>query len=131
MGAYGFRLVSLLAFAGAAVACPGPGAGKPGKDDKEGKNVKVTVVVILASEDKGEVDKRLTQIADEVQKKKPELRTFKFTSQTCESLEVGQKVTFKTVDDKVVHVVVKHGADKNDRVGLGVTPPLQNEIVYR
>ena len=35
------------------------------------------------------------------------------------------------VDEVTAQVIVKHGADKNNKVSLSVTAPEQGEIVYR
>jgi hypothetical protein len=95
--------------------------------------VKVTVVVILASEGKEHVDAELKWIAQEVRKKKEgaNLTCFKVKSINCRSLAVDEKESFQLVDDKIAKVVVKQGADKANRVGLAVTAPEQGEIVYR
>lgn len=93
-------------------------------------NVKVTVVVILASEEGTTVDKRLTHIAAEIKKLKPELKSFELKSMIDRSVPPGDKVRFDLVDDQKVLIVVKHGADDSNKVGLAVTAPNQGEIVY-
>ncbi len=96
-----------------------------------GDKVKVTVVVILASEGKAEVDPQLDKIAQEIQKRNPKLKRFQLKSIKCRSLAVDEKAVFDLVDDKKAQIVVKQKADKNNRVGLAVTPPDQGEFVYR
>jgi hypothetical protein len=100
---------------------------KPEKVEK----VKVTVVVILASEEGDFVDKRLKAIAEEVQKLNPQLKSFKLKSMTNQSLTPEEKSTFALVDDKSALILVKHGADSENRVGVAVTAPNQGEIEYR
>lgn len=95
------------------------------------EKVKVTVVVILASEGKPEVDPRLDKIAQEIRKRNPNLNRFQLKSMTCRSLAVDEKVNLSLVDDKKAQVIVKQMADKDNRVGLAVTVPEQGEIVYR
>src|SRR5262249_40589280 len=97
---------------------------------KDGK-IKVTVVVILASERPGEVDPRLKGIADEVNKKDPALKSFQMQSMSCLSLPANKEASFKLVEDQVAQVVIHHGADAENRVSLAVTAPRQGEIVYR
>lgn len=92
--------------------------------------VKVTVVVILATEEGNHIDKKLTAIAEEVRMKNPTLKSFYLKSMAAKSLSPGEKVSFPSVDNKSVLVMVKHGADKDNRVGLAVTAPNQGEIVY-
>jgi hypothetical protein len=98
----------------------------------DAKKVKVTVVVILATDRCQEVDPRLKLIAAEVQKVYPDLKGFTLSSMTCKSLAVDEKSVFALVGDKTAVVVVHQAADpKTNKVSLGVTPPEQGEIVYR
>jgi len=100
---------------------------------KEEKRVKVTVVVILARDSGNEVDKQLKNIAEEVRKLHPDLnlRSFKIKHWEVKSLAPDEKAVFKLVDNKTATIVVKHGADEQNRVGLAVAAPGQEEIVYR
>ena len=66
-----------------------------------------------------------------MQKLNPNLKSFKLKTMTCKSLQPGEKETFPLIDDKTADVIVKHGADKNNKVGLAIIPPDQGEIVYR
>src|SRR5581483_11554751 len=94
-----------------------------------GDNVKVTLVVILASEEGNKIDKRLATIADEIRKHEPKLKSFHLKSMTTKSLAPGEKMPFALIEDKNALVVIKHGADKENRVSLAVTAPNQAEIV--
>ncbi len=93
--------------------------------------VKVTVVGILASESGHDVDPRLKLVAEEVSRLNPQLKSFKLDTMESQSLAVDEKAAFRLIDGKTVKVVVKHAADKNNRVCLAVIPPDQREIVYR
>lgn len=104
--------------------CGGQNAGQPEK-------VKVTVVVILASESDGPVDAQLKDIAGEIRRINPNLKSFKLASMIKKSLVPEEKATFALVENKSVQVIVKHGADKDNKVSLAITPPEQGEIVYR
>jgi hypothetical protein len=95
------------------------------------KNVKVTLVVILASDRDNQIDPKLEQIASEVRKRKPELTSFRIASCTCESLPVNKPTTFPIPANETVQITIIHGADTQDRVKLAVQPPCQREIVYR
>ena len=97
--------------------------------DPDGK-IKVTLVVILASETPGPIDPRLKAIAEEVQKLNPNLKSFQLKTMTCKSLQPDEKVAFPLIDEKTAQVVVKHGADKDNKVALSITPPDQGEITY-
>jgi hypothetical protein len=98
---------------------------------KEPKRVKVTVVTILASARNNQVDPRLKAIADEVRTTDPQLTGFKLVSMEWKSLEVDEKASFPLVDKQAAQVVIRHPADKHNRVSLAVTPPQQGEFVYR
>ena len=93
--------------------------------------VNVTLVVVLATEDGDFIDKRLTEFAKEVREKYPNFKSFKLKTMTKRSLAPDEKATFKLVEDVTAQIVVKHGADKNNKVSLSVTAPEQGEIVYR
>jgi hypothetical protein len=93
--------------------------------------VKVTVVVILASERCQFVDPLLKNVAAEVQKNDPSLTGFHLVSMTEMPLGVGVKSSFPCVEDSAVEVLVNCCGDKENKVCLSVTPPLQNEITYK
>ena len=119
------RLPWLLAALLALAAFTRPAEARPGK------RVKVTVVVILASERDCGVDPRLKCIAEEVRKLNPSLRGFTIASMACQSVAADEKVALPLVEGATADVVVHCCGDKNNRVTLAVTPPLQGEIVYR
>ena len=106
-------------------------AGQPETKAGEAPKVKVTLVVILASEEAGEIDARLKQVAEEIQKHHPQFKSFKLKSMASRSLGEKEKANFALVEMKSVDIVVKQKADKDNRVELAVTPPEQGEIVYR
>lgn len=98
---------------------------------QEARRVKVTVVVILASERSDEVDPLLKCIADEVRKHNPSLRGFSLASMAWKSLPVDEKTAFPLIESQTAEVVVHSCADKQNRVCLGLKPPWQGAIVYR
>jgi hypothetical protein len=95
-----------------------------------GAKIKVTLVVILAKEDGNAIDPRLKEIAAEVRKRSPGLKSFQLKTMTCKSIPPGEKTKFPAVDDQTTQLVVRHGADPDNRVELAVTAPGQGEIVY-
>ncbi len=118
------RILALLSIAGFVVSAE---AGAP---DPNGK-IKVTLVVVLASEEPGSVDPRLKAIAAEVRNHNPSLQSFRLKEMTSKSLDLDEKRTFDLVEGKSAQVVVRRRADKDNRVELAVTAPDQGEIVYR
>jgi len=97
---------------------------------KAEEKIHVTVVAILATDQNKKVEPRLECLAKEVQKTDPKLTGFRWAKCSCQKLEVGKKLEFRLVEDQVAAVVVKHGCDKEDRVGLTVKAPLVGEIAY-
>jgi len=96
----------------------------------EDAQVKVTVVVILATDKNKSVDKQLECIAKEVQKAEPGLTGFRLEKITRQSLKIGEKEKFQLVDDEVATILVRHGPNEKNRVGLTVKAPHQGNVVY-
>lgn len=94
------------------------------------EKVQVTVVAILATERNKNVDPELKEIARTVQKSEPTLTGFRMGRISAKALTVGQPSQFPLVEKEAVSIVVDHGADKNNRVGLTVKPPQLREISY-
>jgi hypothetical protein len=94
------------------------------------ERVKVTLVVILATDQNQEVAPRLACIAREVRKREPSLTGFRLDSEACQSLAVGSRFQFRLVEGQVAEVEVQHAADKENKVSLKVRPPLGGEIGY-
>jgi hypothetical protein len=94
------------------------------------KKVRVSVVVILASEKDQAVEKKLECIAKEVRKTHPKLKGFKSVSLSCKSLAVGAADKFDLVEDEQASITVLRAADKMDRVRLKVGPPMMGDITY-
>jgi len=92
--------------------------------------VEVTVVVILASEDGNKIDAQLSQIAEEVRRKNPSLKSFRVKTQITKNLAEDEKATFNVVDDQTASIVVQHIGGEDKKVSLAVTAPKQGEIVY-
>jgi hypothetical protein len=100
-------------------------------DKAPAKKMKVTLVVILAGEDGGEVDPRLKQVAEEIRKQNPQLKSFRLQSMTNRDLVENEKSVFNLIDQKTLDVTVKHGQDAEGKVGIGVNAPEQGEFEYR
>jgi hypothetical protein len=95
------------------------------------KRVKVTLVVVLATEKGDKVDARVKCIADEVRKRDPQLTNFELHMMRSASLAVDQAEVFPIVEEATARVVVHRSADNQNKVELAVTAPRQGEIVYR
>jgi hypothetical protein len=121
------RILPLLgvmaALTGMAQACPHC------HDEKD--PVKVTLVVILASEEGDTIDPRLKAIAQEVQRRNPNLKSFTLKHMEIKSLKPGEKVSLPLVEKRKVDMVIKHGANKDNRVSLAIFVPNMGEIEYQ
>jgi hypothetical protein len=93
--------------------------------------VRIRVVVILATERNDTVDPKLACVAREVQKTHPKLTGFRLGDVSCKSVGVGVKEEFKLIDNEVATVTVRKPADKDSCVEVSVKPPRMREITYR
>ncbi|MFM7149248.1 MAG: hypothetical protein ACKO23_05355 [Gemmataceae bacterium] len=98
--------------------------------DAPATRVRVSVLVVLASEKNAETDKKLEEIAREVRKTHPRLKGFRMVSLSCKSLPVGRGDSFDLVEDQKAEITVERAADKEDRVRLKVEPPQMGAITY-
>jgi hypothetical protein len=97
--------------------------------DKAPEEIRVTVVAILASTDKSaKVDPQLADIAKEVQKKDPSLRSFRMHTTTCKGVPIGGQYSFDLVDKEVAVVVVQKPMGKDDKPCIKVKPPQVDNI---
>jgi hypothetical protein len=94
------------------------------------KRVRVSVVVILASETDAKVCKKLECIAREVTKAHPKLKGFRMGDMACESLKVGVPHVFDLPEGKTTTVTIQKPADESGRVRLEVGPPKMGKITY-
>jgi hypothetical protein len=101
-----------------------------GQQKKVEKKVRVSVVVILASEGDEKVDKKLECIAREVKKMQPKLKSFQLAKLSCKSVSVGTTDKFELVDNQLVSITVQRAGDPCNRVRLKVAPPKMGEITY-
>ena len=92
--------------------------------------VKVTVVVVLATDQCNKIDPLLKCLAEEVRKKRPNLTGFQQGPQICKSLTVGKEDTFELLEDQSALVTVKHGANAKNWVCLKVKTPGVGDITY-
>lgn len=100
-----------------------------GERDKP-RNVRLSVVVILASEVDTKVDAKLEAIAAEVRKTAPTLKGFRMVKMACKSLEVGKVDEFELVENQKTTINVQAAADRMDRIRLEVGPPSMGKVTY-
>lgn len=102
----------------------------PHDDPPPAGNVRVTVVVVLATCANNTVDKRLDELAKEVQKRDPKLTGFRVAGSAGKSIPVGQGVTFGLVEKQELVVAVDRPKGEDGRVGLTIQPPELGAITY-
>ncbi len=123
---------SRLAGCLAVLLCTGCVAPTAPPCDAPPDKVKVSMIVILASEANTKVDPRLTCIAAELKKKHPKLVGFQLAGKcSCKSLTIGTKESFDLIANETAAVTVEQGADEDNFVQLKVEPPHLGEITYR
>jgi len=94
------------------------------------KKVRVSVIVILASETDTTTDPKLEALAAEIRKTKSELKGFRLLKMACKSLPLDQADVFELIEDQSATIKIKSTADKMDRVRLEVHPPSMGKITY-
>jgi hypothetical protein len=99
-------------------------------DPKPPRQVRVSVLIILASEKDDKIDAKLKCIAREVRKTHPKLKGFRMGQLSCRSLAVGACEKFEVLEGQKACVTVQRAADKMERVRLKVGPPSMGEITY-
>ena len=101
-----------------------------GWDAPPERKVRVSVVVILASETDTTIDKKLECIAREVKKMHPKLKGFRMGPMGCKSLKIGEANVFDLAEGKTTTITIQQAADKMDRIRLEVGPPKMGKITY-
>src|ERR1051326_1547960 len=91
--------------------------------------IKVTVVAILASSKHDKVDDRLKELAPALKKKDASWTGFEVERTSTASLKVGDKKSFKLVDDTEVTVEIK-SRDESGVVSLQLKPPTLGDVDY-
>ena len=123
------RILAILTMIGVSVGVALADGDCDWPDEKD--PVKVTLVVVLASENGDHIDKKIKPLADEVKKTHPHLKSFVWKSQEIKSLKPNEKASLHCVEKKMVDMIVKHGADKDNQVSIAVKPPMMSEVEYQ
>lgn len=122
-------LIRLLMLLGVLTSLTAMAQACPCHDEKD--PIKVTLVVILASEEGNTIDPKLKAIAQEVQKLNPNLKSFTLKHMESKSIKPGEKVSLPLVEGRKLDMVIKHGADKDNRVSLCLFVPNMGELEYQ
>jgi len=95
-------------------------------DDK----VTVSVVAILATDQNANVEKKLSGIATELQKRNPKLTGFQTAKETCKEIGLNADEKFELVEGQVVTITVEQAANKQNKNRLKISPPTLGDITY-
>jgi len=119
---------TVVAVALAGLALTAVSAGSP----PAAGDVNVTNAAITASSQHQDVNPKLRDLAREVRKnvETSSLTGFRLGQTDSRSLNVGQKESFKLVDDAAADITVLRRYDDRQRVQLEVKVPLIGEITY-
>jgi hypothetical protein len=90
----------------------------------------VTVVAILASDKKPDIDPKVKCIASEVQKLEPSLTGFRLVRTTCKTVALGKRDQFPLVDDETVSIQLQEAPGGMNRIRVTAKAPKQGEITY-
>jgi hypothetical protein len=101
-----------------------------GRADDEEDSVKVTVVVVLATGDKNQVDPKLTELERQIRKRDPKLTGLKLIATEVKSIAVGDSAAIPLIDKQEVKVTVEAGKDGKGRISLTIKAPEVPEFGY-
>ncbi len=92
--------------------------------------VRVTVVIVLASDANADIDPKLAALATQVQKRDKTLTGFRIAATEGKSIAVGESHTFELVDKQELKVTVTRSKDANGRICLTIKPPGLENVTY-
>jgi hypothetical protein len=92
--------------------------------------VRVSVVIILATDKNADVPKDLECLAREMKKKDPKWTGFRKEKVICESVAVGATEKVELIDGLSVEITVEQGPTKDQWARLKVSPPTLGDITY-
>lgn len=92
--------------------------------------VRVTVVVVLATDANAKVDPKLAALAKEVQKRDKALTGLRLVATEAKSIPVGGSHTFELADKQKLKVTVSRGKDADGRISLTMKAPGVDNLVY-
>jgi hypothetical protein len=92
--------------------------------------VRVTVVVVLATDADAKVDPKLVELAKEVQKRDETLTGFVIHAAEAKPVPVGGSHTFALVEKQELKVTVTRAKDADGRVSLTIKPPGLENVTY-
>ena len=123
-------MVALVALAAEPTPTTPRTAFEPDNDKMALSEVKVCVIVLLATDQNEPVDDRVACIARRVRETYPKLIGFKVHKMMSQMVPVGSHATFDLIDDQKFGVSVDPGANPSDHVQIKIEPPSLGAITY-
>ena len=112
----------------AVVCCLIVGVGTTCPPDED--EIEVKVLSILASDNRKEVDTKLTEFAKQARKKDSSLTGFRLDRATSEKIKLGETKKFPVAGNQVVEVTINKERNEKGRVVLTIKPPKLAQITY-
>lgn len=95
-----------------------------------GDPVRVTVVVVLATDANNEVDPALVELAKAARKRDPSLKGFRVHATEAKSIAVGDSATVALVDKEELKITVTRPKGEDGRIALTLKAPGLEKFVY-
>lgn len=92
--------------------------------------VRVTVVIVLASDTDKTVDPKLVELAKAVQKRDKTLTGFKLEATEAKSIAIGDSYTFTLVEKQELKVTVTRAKDADGKISLTIKAPELEKLTY-
>jgi hypothetical protein len=113
----------------ALLACAWPQAAGNADPPAE-KKIKISLVVVMASERGDVVQEELKCLAEAVRRKYPTLKSFRIESMKCLDVAENERVTFPLPENQKAVFVVHCACDHKKKVCLAATATTLGEIEY-
>lgn len=123
MGRFSLGMIPLMV----CLAAAPHGRGEP-KDAP--RPVRVTLVVIKASESDEATNPKLATLAKEVRKRNDEFVGFKIVNTLDKSIPLGEPYSFDLPEKQTATVTIREGMDKAGRIELIVKLPGLDDVTY-
>jgi len=92
--------------------------------------IQVVVLVILASDQNENVHERIREIAAEIRKKSPQLKSFDLHRTISKMIRLGESIPVEVIDNVKIDLTLNEKTDDEGRVTMTVKTPKLDEITY-
>jgi len=92
--------------------------------------VRVTVVIVLATDANNTIDPALAELAKQVQKRDPKLTGFTVHATEAKSIAIGDSATIELIDKQELKVTVTRAKDAAGKISMTIKPPGLENLTY-